>query len=181
MGYIKIPAIGATIPIEHGISDETLQNAAGHLECSSLPVGGSGTHTILSGHRGLPSSVLFTNLDQVRVGDRIYLYVLDDTLAYEVDKTEVVLPTETRSLNIVPGEDRITLVTCTPYGINTHRILVHGHRVPYVPAQEERDGTRVSRVSWISKVNLTLLAAGLIAAILIITLVPRHYRKKRRR
>lgn len=129
MGYITIPRIGVELPIYHGTSDSVLQIAAGHLEGTSLPVGGASTHAVISAHRGLPSAKLFTNLDQLEVGDTFTITVLDRVLTYEVDKISIVLPTETDELKIAEGKDYVTLMTCTPYGINTHRLLVRGGRV----------------------------------------------------
>ena len=129
MGYITIPKISVELPIYHGTDEGVLQVAAGHLEGSSLPVGGAGTHAVISAHRGLPSAKLFTNLDQLEVGDTFTITVLDRVLTYEVDKISIVLPTETDELKIAEGKDYVTLMTCTPYGINTHRLLVRGHRV----------------------------------------------------
>ena len=129
MGYITIEKIGVELPIYHGTSDSVLQIAAGHLEGTSLPVGGASTHAVISAHRGLPSAKLFTNLDQLEVGDTFTITVLDRVLTYEVDKISIVLPTETDELKIAEGKDYVTLMTCTPYGINTHRLLVRGHRV----------------------------------------------------
>lgn len=129
MGYITIPRIGVELPIYHGTSDAVLQVAAGHLEGTSLPVGGASTHAVISAHRGLPSAKLFTNLDQLEVGDTFTITVLDRTLTYEVDNISIVLPTETDSLKVAEGKDYITLMTCTPYGINTHRLLVRGRRI----------------------------------------------------
>ena len=129
MGYITIPRIGVELPVYHGTSDGVLQVAAGHLEGSSLPVGGAGTHAVISAHRGLPSAKLFTNLDQLEVGDTFTITVLDRTLTYEVDNISIVLPTETDSLKVSEGKDYVTLMTCTPYGINTHRLLVRGRRI----------------------------------------------------
>lgn len=129
MGYVEIPSINCTLPIYHGTEEAVLQVAVGHLEWSSLPVGGESTHCVLSGHRGLPSAKLFTNLDKLVVGDRFLLKVLDEVLTYEVDQILIVEPEETGALAIQPGMDLCTLVTCTPYGLNTHRLLVRGHRV----------------------------------------------------
>ena len=129
MGYITIPRIGVELPIYHGTSDAVLQVAAGHLEGTSLPVGGASTHAVISAHRGLPSAKLFTNLDQLEVGDTFTITVLDRTLTYEVDNISIVLPTETDSLKVSDGKDYVTLMTCTPYGINTHRLLVRGRRI----------------------------------------------------
>ena len=129
MGYITIEKISVELPIYHGASDAVLQVAAGHLEGTSLPVGGASTHGVISAHRGLPSAKLFTNLDQLEEGDTFTITVLDRTLTYEVDNISIVLPTETDSLKVVDGKDYITLMTCTPYGINTHRLLVRGRRI----------------------------------------------------
>lgn len=129
MGYIEIPMINVTIPIYHGTSEGVLQVAVGHLDWTSLPVGGESTHCVLSGHRGLPSAELFTRLDRLAVGDVFMLNVLNDVLTYEVDQILIVLPEDVSALQIAQGKDYCTLVTCTPYGINTHRILVRGHRV----------------------------------------------------
>ena len=129
MGYITIPRIGVELPVYHGTSDGVLQVAAGHLEGSSLPVGGAGTHAVISAHRGLPSAKLFTNLDQLEVGDTFTITILDRVLTYEVDNISIVLPTETDNLKVVDGKDYVTLMTCTPYGINSHRLLVRGRRI----------------------------------------------------
>ncbi len=129
MGYIEIPSIGVSLPIYHGTSDAVLQIAVGHIDWTSLPVGGAGTHCVLSGHRGLPSAKLFTNLDQVIEGDTFSIRVLDEVLTYEVDRILIVEPEDVSALAIEPGKDLCTLVTCTPYGINSHRLLVRGHRI----------------------------------------------------
>ena len=133
MGYIEIPSIDCSLPIYHGTEESVLQIAIGHLEWTSLPVGGESTHCVLSGHRGLPSAKLFTNLDKLQEGDVFLLRVLDEVLTYEVDQILIVEPQETGALRIVEGEDLCTLVTCTPYGINTHRLLVRGHRIENAP------------------------------------------------
>jgi len=129
MGYIDIPKVNIQLPIYHGTDEAVLQIAVGHIEGSSLPVGGSGSHCIVSGHRGLPSARLFTDIDKMVEGDTFTLSILDRTLTYQVDQIRVVLPTDLSDLAIEPGKDLITLVTCTPYGVNTHRLLVRGHRV----------------------------------------------------
>lgn len=133
MGTVEIPKINIELPIYHTTDEEVLERAAGHLEGSSLPIGGESTHAVISAHRGLPSASLFTDLDQLEKGDHFLLHVLDDTLAYEVDKISVVEPKETQDLAVEEGEDLVTLLTCTPYGVNSHRLLVRGHRVPYEP------------------------------------------------
>ena len=129
MGYVEIPDLGVSLPVYHGTGEAVLQVAAGHLEWSSLPVGGESSHCVISGHRGLPSAKLFTDLDKLREGDVFMLRVLDEVLTYEVDKISIVEPSQVSELQIVEGEDLCTLVTCTPYGINTHRLLVRGHRI----------------------------------------------------
>ena len=129
MGYIEIPNIKLSLPIYHGTEDSVLQIAVGHLEWSSLPVGGEGTHCVLSGHRGLPSAKLFTNLDQLVEGDTFVLRVLDEVLTYQVDQILIVEPEDTDALKAEEGKDLCTLVTCTPYGVNSHRLLVRGHRI----------------------------------------------------
>ena len=135
MGIVEIPKIDVELPIYHTTDEDVLQIGAGHLEGSSLPVGGESTHAVISAHRGLPSATLFTDLDQLVEGDHFLLHILDDTLCYEVDQITVVEPDQTESLSVVEGEDLVTLLTCTPYGVNTHRLLVRGHRVPYVPEE----------------------------------------------
>lgn len=134
IGYIRIPRISVSLPIYHTTTEAVLQRGVGHLEGSALPVGGAGTHSVLSAHRGLPSAALFTDLNLLEVGDHFYIYVLDRTMAYEVDQILEVEPEHTEDLDAVAGEDYVTLVTCTPYGVNTHRLLVRGHRVDYVEA-----------------------------------------------
>ena len=133
MGYIEIPSINCLLPIYHTVEEPVLQMAVGHLEWTSLPTGGEGTHAVLSGHRGLPSARLFTDLDQLREGDRFMLHILDELLTYEVDQILIVEPQETAALLIQPGMDLCTLVTCTPYGVNSHRMLIRGHRVANAP------------------------------------------------
>ena len=137
IGYIIIPKMNVELPIYHTVEERVLQVGVGHMESSSLPVGGESTHAALSGHRGLPSAKLFTDLDQMEAGDQFFIKVLGETLAYEVHEVETVLPTETESLAIQQGQDLVTLITCTPYGINSHRLLVHAHRIPYEPQMEE--------------------------------------------
>lgn len=131
MGYITIPRLKETMPIYHGTAEKVLQVGIGHLEQTSLPVGGESTHAALSGHRGLPTAKLFTDLNLMKKGDRFYIKILKDTYAYQVDKITTVLPTDTKELAIEPGKDLVTLITCTPYAVNTHRLLVRAHRIPY--------------------------------------------------
>lgn len=137
MGRITIPKIGVDLPIYHGTDAETLEKGVGHIESTSLPIGGEYRHAVLTGHRGLPSAELFTRLDELEPGDQFYLHVLNATLAYQVDQILTVEPQELETLVAEPGQDYVTLVTCTPYGINTHRMLVRGTRVPYVPEAEQ--------------------------------------------
>ena len=137
MGYVEIPKIDVNLPIYHGTSEEVLQKGIGHLVGSSLPIGGEGFHSVLTGHSGLAGAKLFSDLDQLVPGDTFFLHILGETLAYEVTEINTVLPYETELLLAVPGEDLCTLVTCTPYGVNSHRLLVRGSRVPYEKAMEE--------------------------------------------
>lgn len=137
LGYITIPKIDLELPIYEGTNDDILAKGVGHMEQSSYPLGGESTHSVLTGHRGLPSAVLFTNLDQLEVGDCFYLHILDEVLAYKVDQIKVVEPNESGDLEIIQGEDHCTLVTCTPYSINTHRLLVRGVRTEYTGEEEE--------------------------------------------
>ena len=136
MAYVDIPKINVYLPVQHGTGAETLEKSVGHVVGTSLPVGGSSTHAVLSAHSGMASSKLFSDIDQLTEGDTFYIHVLGDTLAYKVDAIHTVLPTDTSLLQIEDGKDYVTLVTCTPFGINTHRLLVRGHRVPYTPEQD---------------------------------------------
>ena len=138
MGYIQIPRIDVKLPIYHTTSEKVLQKGVGHLQGTSLPIGGKSTHAALSGHRGLPSSNLFTDLDLLEIGDIFYMEVLGNTSAYKIDQIKIVLPTETKDLEIVDGKDYVTLITCTPYSVNTHRLLVRGIRIDYQKAIEEQ-------------------------------------------
>lgn len=171
IGYVEIPSIGCSLPIYHGIDETVLQIAVGHLAGTSLPTGGEGTHCVLSGHRGLPSARLFTDLDKLAVGDTFFLRVLDETLTYEVDQILIVEPQEVGALDIVEGEDYCTLVTCTPYGINTHRLLVRGHRVENTAlagnVRVTADAMQIDPVivaSLVAVPILILLLAGLLLA-----------------
>lgn len=168
MGYIKIPRIDVEIPIFHGTSSETLQKGVGHLEGSSLPIGGKGTHSILSGHRGLPSSKLFTDLDQLKKDDMFYIYILDKIFAYKVNQVKVIDPSDTSDLAITEGKDYVTLVTCTPYALNTHRLLVRGEHVKY--NEEVLNDIKVSRKITISDI---IFFGGMFVAIAIIVITVR--------
>ena len=158
MGYIEIPTIGVSLPVYHGTDEGVLQIAVGHIEWTSLPVGGESSHCVISGHRGLPSAKLFTNLDKLVVGDTFLFRVLDETLTYEVDQILIVEPQEVSALTIREGEDLCTLVTCTPYGINTHRLLVRGHRV------ENAETARTIRVTADAMQVEPLIVAPMVAA-----------------
>ena len=160
MGYLVIPKISVSLPVGHGTGEKVLQSGLGHLAGTSIPVGGAGTHSVIAGHRGLPSALLLTDLDQMAVGDRFYLHVLDDVLAYEVDQVLVVEPNDASALLPEEGEDLVTLLTCTPYGVNTQRLLVRGHRVAYVPGEDEVSvAARVSAgLGWQGKLGIALVA-----------------------
>jgi len=177
MCYIDIPRISEKMAVYHGISAEVLEKGVGHIEGTSLPVGGEHTHVALSAHRGLPSAKLFTDLDKVVVGDQFYIHVIDEIYAYEVDQIKTVLPEETSDLMIVPGGDHVTLITCTPYGVNTHRLLVRGKRVPYVPPEVPTQ-TFWEKMSEAKFAIVTLLGAMLFLDILFI--IFRIRRRKRR-
>ena len=161
MAYIDIPKINVYLPVQHGTGAETLEKSVGHVVGTSLPVGGSSTHAVLSAHSGMASSKLFSDIDRLAEGDTFYIHVLGDTLAYEVDGINTVLPTDTSLLQIEEGKDFVTLVTCTPFGVNTHRLLVRGHRVPYVPEQKaETAEAQKATSSWMQH-YLTGLVIGL--------------------
>lgn len=145
MGYLEIPKISVKLAIYHGIGTEALENGCGHIEGTSLPIGGVGTHSVLSAHRGLPSAKLFTDLDQLEIGDLFYITVLDEKLAYKVDQILTVLPEETEDLAIEEDKDLVTLVTCTPYGVNSHRLLVRGERTEYVPEEDTSKPSMILR------------------------------------
>ena len=180
MGYITIEKIGVELPIYHGTSDAVLQVAAGHLEGTSLPVGGASTHAVISAHRGLPSAKLFTNLDELEVGDRFTITVLNRVLTYEVDQISIVLPTEIDQLLPTEGMDYVTLMTCTPYGINTHRLLVRGKRVETTESQKHirvaADAFRIEPI-----IVAPILAIPMLLAALVGVLVAPHLRKRSKR
>lgn len=175
MGLVEIPKIDVKLPIYHTTSEEVLRNAAGHLEGSSLPIGGENTHSVISAHRGLPSATLFTDLDKLKKGDHFMVHVLDDTLCYEVDKISVVKPEDTSDLNVEDGEDLMTLLTCTPYGVNTERLLVRGHRVPY---EEKYTDETQSSISLETNYILWVIVGLLITGVLIGVMYVRERRKK---
>lgn len=176
IGYIEIPLIGCSLPIYHGTDEAVLQIAVGHIEGSSLPVGGVGTHSVLSGHRGLPSARLFTDLDKLTEGDTFALRILHETLTYEVDQILIVEPHELDALEIDPEKDYCTLVTCTPYGINSHRLLVRGHRVEN--AQEAVSAHVTADAMQVEPVLVALLVAVPMLFILLIVPLVKTPRKK---
>ena len=161
MAYVDIPKINVYLPAQHGTGAETLEKSVGHVVGTSLPVGGSSTHAVLSAHSGMASAKLFSDIDQLELGDKFFVHVLGDTLAYEVDSINTVVPTDMSLLQIEEGKDLVTLVTCTPFGINTHRLLVRGHRVPYTPAQEAEDAAEKPAASSWTQHYLTGLGVGL--------------------
>lgn len=166
MGYITIPRLDETMPIYHTTEEKVLQVATGHIETSSLPVGGASTHAAISGHRGLPSAKLFTELDKMQLGDIFYVKVLKETFAYQVDQILTVLPEETEALAIEPRADYMTLVTCTPYAINSHRLLVRAHAVPYLPSMEGEVGVMGNPIN-LSWPHLALIAALILLAVVL--------------
>ena len=180
MGYITISKIGVELPIYHGTTEEVLQHGIGHLGGTSLPVGGEGTHAVFSGHRGLPSALLFSDLDQMQLGDHFSLRILGEQLLYEVDQILVVEPDEVKDLYPVEGEDLVTLVTCTPYGVNTHRLLVRGHRIPLETVEETVEVTVTQQVvhslGWKGK----LLIGALLLFLLILLILALLRRKKKK-
>lgn len=178
MGYIEIPNIKLSLPIYHGTEESVLQIAVGHLDWSALPVGGEGTHCVLSGHRGLPSAKLFTNLDQLREGDTFTLRVLDEVLCYEVDQIRVVEPQDTAALLPEPGQDLCTLVTCTPYGVNTHRLLVRGHRIE---TPDSADAIRVTSDAMQIEPILVAPAVGVPLALLAVAALLLSDRRRKRK
>ena len=164
MAYVDIPKIGVYLPVQHGTDADTLERAVGHVVGTSLPVGGGSTHAVLSAHSGLTSSKLFSDIDQLAEGDVFYIHVLGEVLAYKVDTINTVLPTDTSLLQIEDGKDLVTLVTCTPFGVNTHRLIVRGYRVPYVPEQEATAAAEKPAESSWTRHYLTGLTIGLGAA-----------------
>lgn len=178
MGYIEIPMIDVMLPIYHGTKESVLQIAVGHLDWTSLPVGGAGSHCVVSGHRGLPSARLFTDLDKLKVGDVFMLHVLNEILTYEIDQILIVEPQDTDPLLIEPGKDLCTMITCTPYGINSHRMLVRGHRIE---SQEEAKVIRITAdaVRIEPLMVAPFVAVPILLVLLIILLLPKQKKGKR--
>lgn len=170
MGIVEIPKIDIKLPIYHTTEEDVLKQAAGHLEGSSLPIGGKSTHSVISAHRGLPSASLFTDLDQLKKGDHFLIHILNKTLCYEVDKISVVKPEETSALAVEEGEDLVTLLTCTPYGVNTERLLVRGHRVPYEEQKVADEKTPLSGISLHTNYLLWVIIGLVITTIFILVL-----------
>lgn len=179
MGRVEIPKISVNLPIYHTTDEDILEQAAGHLEGSSLPVGGASTHAVISAHRGLPSASMFTDLDQMEEGNHFLIHVLDETLCYEVDQISVVEPSDTQSLAVEEGEDLVTLFTCTPYGVNSHRLLVRGHRVPYEPEEVQEEAAGPIFGSGIRTNYLLWAVIGLAATGTAVTILVLRDRKKR--
>ena len=179
MGYIEIPKISLKLPIYHSSSDESLERGVGHLETTALPIGGAGNNPILTGHRGLPSAELFTRLDEIKKGDLIYIRVLNDNLAYEVDDIRVIEPDDVSTLQPVSGKDMITLITCTPYGINTHRLVVQGVRVPYVESLKEESSTGgYLKLTESKKSRIYGIIIGIVILVVIIFLYKKRKKNK---
>lgn len=182
MAYINIPKIDVNLPIYHGTDSEHMLKGVGHLVGTSFPVGGVDTHAVLSAHSGLSTAELFTNLADLKKGDLFYIHVLDDVLAYEVDKINVVKPDETNDLKIVPGQDYVTLVTCTPYGINSHRLLVKGHRVEYDPDLEKQESKKANNDVWFKEYIKSIVSGiGIIVLIIIFIVVLKRVKRVLRR
>lgn len=182
MGSIEIPKLKLNLAIYHGLGSEVLEKGIGHMEGTSLPIGGAGTHAVLAGHRGLPDAKLFTDLDQMKEGDLFFIHVLDKTLAYKVDQILTVLPNETESLQIIDGEDHVTLITCTPYGVNTHRLLIRGIRTDYEKDQYTADKTVAQKLAETDPKKVMILGlAILIIWILILHRIVRYRYEKRMR
>lgn len=179
MGYLNVPCININLPIYHGTEAEILEKGVGHLAASSLPVGGKSTHSILTGHTGLSSAKLFTDLTEMKKGDYFFIHVLDKTLAYQVDQISIVLPEDTKKLQIINGKDYVTLVTCTPYGVNDHRLLVRGVRTKYVKNQKTNIRQRNKDSQWMGTYKRAI-AIGL-AIVIVLVLSGKVYQKIRRK
>lgn len=177
MGYIEIPVIDVNLPIYHGVSENVLSKGVGHMSRTAFPIGGEGNHSVLTGHTGSPSAYLFTDLIEMKEGDQFFLSILNETLAYEVDQILVVLPEEVDDIQIVAGEDYCTLVTCTPYGVNSHRLLVRGHRVEYTEEVEEVITEEVAQ----DNVGMIIAVCAAISLLLILILLAIWYLRKKKK
>jgi len=176
MGTLEIPCINVNLPIYHGVSEDVLKKGVGHLKETAFPIGGEGNHTVLSTHRGLPEAKLFTDLNKMEIGDEFYIHIFDDVLAYKVDQIKVVEPSDTTYLKPVKGGDHVTLLTCTPYGINSHRLLVRGIRTEYVPEIKEQTKEKVMHTEWYAPVIIFV-----ILPLLFMTTIVRRFKRKRQR
>lgn len=181
---IEIPAINVKYPIYHGTSYETLQKGIGHMSNTSLPIGGIGSHAVLTGHTGLSDAKLFTDIDKLEIGDVFYIYVLNRTLAYRIDQIEVVEPSDTALLQIDPDEDYVTLVTCTPFGLNTHRLLVRGTRIPYEEAIVAEQNSRISESTWMSEYIFAVIVGvsvmiEILAVFILFKIITRAFGKRK--
>lgn len=182
MGYLSIPKINLKLPVMHGTYDTFIQTALGHMNGTALPIGGEGTHSVIVGHRGLPSSKLFTDLDQMEVGDKFYVHVLDETLAYQVDEISPMIEADdidtlSQAMAVEEGKDYVTLFTCTPYGVNTHRLLVRGTRVEYLGEDEVPTGTEAV-VESVKSYYMIYTIVGIIAVIIIILIIRAIFKRK---
>ncbi len=183
MGYLSIPKINLKLSIMHGTFDEYIQTALGHMNGTALPIGGGSTHSVIVGHRGLPSAELFTHIDQLEEGDKFYIHVLDETLAYQVDMIYDMIPAEdieslSNAMQVYDGEDHVTLFTCTPYGVNTHRLLVRGTRVEYLGEDEPPKGTDAV-VEKVKNYYVIIGIVGLVIAIILIMIIRQIFKGKR--
>lgn len=181
MGYIKIPKINVDLPIYHGCKEESLQKGVGHLEDTALPIGGKGNHCVLSGHRGLPAAELFTDLDKLEKGDQFYLYILDKILTYEVDQIKVISPEEVQDLRTIPDRDLVTLITCTPYGVNSHRLLVRGTRTTDVEHAEETSGIKETETAITEGTSYTVYLVTGVCIFFILLLILIFYKILKRK
>ena len=183
MGYVEIPEISVLLPIYHGTTEEVLEKGIGHIESTALPIGGEYRHTVLTGHRGLPSAELFSRLDELDVGDVFLIHVLGETLAYQVDQIKTVLPTELEDIQAVRGMDLATLLTCTPYGVNTHRLLVRGQRTAYVPGEAQAKSTAglLASRSDVCQRCAGIILGLLLLFLLVVLLLPRKLQRARRK
>ena len=188
IGYLTIPVIDVNLPIYYGTSQEVLAKGVGYVPETSFPLGGESTHSVLTGHRGLPEAKLFTDMDKVEEGDQFYIHVLDEILAYQVDQIKVVDPDDTSDLDIVQGEDYVTLVTCTPYAINSHRLLVRGHRVEYTGEENSKTVSQLRPAAMARRIVdvwpwFLFMMAGVVAAeviLILVILIRRHHKNKKK-
>lgn len=181
MGYIDIPKINVHIPIYHSSSKEVLEKGVGHLESTALPIGGESTHSILTGHRGLPNAKLFTDLDKLKIGDLFYIQVLDEVHAYKVDQIETIKPEELKKISVYKGKDYITLITCTPYGINTHRLLIRGIRTEYIPEEREASKSGIIEIIDIDRYQIFGVLIGIVLLFVVLAAIIIFIKAKKKR